>query len=110
MAINKDLDDLNESLKNYDKAGNSLNQILNEVITKTAEISNKLQLLSNSSIEALQDSAKASQKLSEILERIKRGSISNREINNQIAKSQDRINRLTSETAKLEEKYKKDSL
>lgn len=34
MAINKDLDDLNESLKNYDKAGNSLNQILNEVITK----------------------------------------------------------------------------
>lgn len=106
MAINKDLDDLNESLKNYDKAGNSLNQILNEVIVKTAEISNKLRLLSDSSIKALQDSAQASQKLSEILERIKRGSISNREINNQIAKSQDRINRLTSETAKLEEKYK----
>jgi hypothetical protein len=106
MAVNKDLDDLNESLKDFDKTGKNLNQVLEDVIAKSAEISTQVRLLSNDSIEALQNSAKASKKLSEILERVKRGSISNREINNQLAKSQDRINKLSSETTKLEERYR----
>jgi hypothetical protein len=107
MALRDELKGLNDAFQGAGQNGESLVKVFEDLIIKAAQLKNAGASFTNDFAESINDSVKASEKFSLMIERIKKNSISNREINNQIAKSQDRLNKFTSQAALLQKELNK---